>query len=250
MINALNAERIKLLSTKSPYWCIAIVAVLAILFSVLIGLGNSAADQGSEFYVSDYTIGITQIGVVVLMIMAVLAVTSEFRFGTIRTTFQAIPRREVVLGAKVIVYGGLAALVSFVLGIISLLLGKALSGDNSGLVDLAGSAAIRQYWGIPVYTVLCMLIGLGIGAIVRQSAGAIVVLLIWSLVLENILISIPKVKVVAPYMPFTNASRFLTERDSGSIDYPWNAYGSIVYFAVVALIIFGLGVFLTKKRDA
>ena len=42
---------------------------------------------------------------------------------------------------------------------------------------------------------------------------------------------------------------FLTERDT-SIDFPWNAYGSIAYFAVISLIIFGLGVFFTKKRDA
>ena len=250
MVHAVNAERIKLLSTKSPYWCVAIVAVVAILFSVLIGLGNSTSSAGTSVYVSDLTVGMTQIGVVVLMIMAVLAVTSEFRFGTIRTTFQAIPSRETVLGAKAVVYGGVAVVVSFVVGIVSMVLGKALSGDSGGRLDLAGSEAIRQYWGIPVYTLLCILIGLGIGAIVRQSAGAIVVLLIWSLVLENILINIPKVKVVAPYMPFTNASRFLTDRGSDGIDYVWNAYGSILYFAVVALVIFGIGVVLTKKRDA
>ena len=246
MVNALNAERIKLLSTKSPYWCVAIVALLAILFSVLIG-AFASGDDSENIYASDYTTGVSQIGVIVLMIMAVLVVTSEFRFGTIRTTYQAIPRREVVLGAKAVIYGGLSVIVTLVLGIVALLLGKALSGNNMNLV---GSDAIRQYWGIPVYTLLCILIGLGIGAIVRQTAGAIVVLLIWTLALEGIIGIIPKFgDAVSPYLPFNNAARFLTERDT-SIDFPWNAYGSIAYFAVISLIIFGIGVLVTNRRDA
>lgn len=256
LTNAINAERIKLLSTKSPYWCVALVALFGILFSVLFGLvaastsTDSTGDTDEFVNASGLAIGVSQIGVIVLMIMAVLAVTSEFRFGTIRTTFQAIPRREMVLGAKAVVYGGLTAVVTLVVGVVAIVLGKALSGDRSSDIDLAGSEAIRQYWGIPVYAVLSVLIGLGIGALIRQTAGAIVILLIWSLALEGIVGIIPKVgDKISPYLPFNNATHFITP-DASNIDYPWNAYGSIAYFAVWAVVIFGAGVIVTRKRDA
>ncbi len=255
LTNAINAERIKLLSTKSPYWCVALVTISGLLFSILIGLvaaSTSADDTDGDDFISasGLAIGVTQIGVIILMIMAVLAVTSEFRFGTIRTTFQAIPHREVVLGAKAIVYGGVTAVVTFVVGVVAIVLGKSLAGDRSSDIALGGAEAIRQYWGIPVYAVLSVLIGLGIGALIRQTAGAIVILLIWSLALEGIVGIIPTVgDEVSPYLPFNNATHFITP-DASDVDFPWNAYGSIVYFAVWALVIFGAGVFAATKRDA
>lgn len=251
--HAIDAERIKLLSTRSPYWCVGIVVVLGVLISILIGVlsGSTTSDSSDLRDPSFFAIGVSQIGVIVLMIMAVLAVTSEFRFGTIRTTFQAIPRREVVLGAKALVYGGLAGAVTLVLAVVTIVLGKILAGDAGSGISLGGSEAVRQYWGIPVYAVLCVLIGLGVGALVRQSAGAIVILLIWSLALEGIISAIPKVSAVAPYLPFNNASHFVSESATGdSIDFPWGPYGSLLYFALWAIAIFAAGVAVTQRRDA
>lgn len=253
--HAIDAERIKLLSTRSPYWCVGIVVVLGILISILIGVLSSSTATSDASDLRDpsfFAIGVSQIGVLVLMIMAVLAVTSEFRFGTIRTTFQAIPRREMVLGAKAIVYGGLAGVVTLILSVVTIVLGTSLAGDAGSSIDLGGGDAVRQYWGIPVYAILCVLIGLGVGALVRQTAGAIVILLIWSLAIETILSSIPKVKAVAPYLPFNNSAHFLSgdTTNTGGIDYPWGPYGSLLYFALWAIVIFAAGIAVTQRRDA
>lgn len=247
LANTIAAERIKLVTTRSPYWCVGIVIALGIGLALLLGWATGTDSDTSNINVSDFVIGTTGFGITVLMIMAVLAVTSEFRFGTIRTTFQAVPHRYNVLLAKAAVYGGLSAAITFVLTLISLPIGKAMSGSD---VDLLGSHAIRLYWGVPVYTFLAVLIGLGIGALIRQTAGAIVILLVWSLVLENVLSAIPKVKDVAgPLMPFLNANHFIDGRDVG-FDWYWNEYGSLVYFIVIAGLIFGAAVFVTDRRDA
>lgn len=248
LTNTIAAERIKLVTTRSPYWCVGIVIALGIGLALILGLVTNGESTSVETNVSDYAVGVTGFGITVLMIMAVLAVTSEFRFGTIRTTFQAVPQRYNVLLAKAVVYGGLSAVITFVLTLIALPLGKALSGSDD--VDLLGSHAIRLYWGVPVYAFLAVLIGLGLGALIRQTAGAIVVLLVWSLVLENVLSAIPKVSDVAgPLMPFLNANHFIDGRDYG-FDWWWNEYGSLLYFIVVAALVFGAAVFVTDRRDA
>ncbi|MBT0567040.1 ABC transporter permease [Williamsia sp. CHRR-6] len=252
MTHALNAERIKLLSTRSPYWCVALVIVFGLLFSLLISLTSNAngnSSDGTIVSAGDLSGGVTNFGIIVLMIMAVLAITSEFRFGTIRTTFQAVPRREVVMGAKATVYGGLGFVVTLILGVLTIVVGKLLSGDAGSAIDLTGSTATRLYWGIPVYALLCVMIGLGVGALIRQTAGAIVALMLWSLVVESLLSAIPKVRESAPYLPFNNASHFLDQRGF-EIDYPWGPYVSLLYFAAWALAIFGLGVWAVRRRDA
>ena len=61
------------------------------------------------------TPAMTQFGVglgqMVIMVMAALAVTTEYRFGTIRTSFQAVPQRAALLLNKTIVVATLSAVV-------------------------------------------------------------------------------------------------------------------------------------------
>ncbi|AZG47512.1 ABC transporter permease [Gordonia insulae] len=250
MIAVMNAERIKLTSTRSPYWCIAVVAVLAIGVAGLTGAttsGQLAPTPGEAAWTA--LVGLNAIGVLVLMIMAVLAVTSEYRFGTIRTTFQATPKRSNVLLAKAAVFGGLAIVVTVVLAALGVILVRALAGASSG-IELGDSGVLRQIWGTPVIAALYVLIGLGVGAIVRHTAGAIVIVLIWNLAVETILTILPKVGPhIAPFLPFANGSRFL----NGTLDdtdYHWNAYGSLIYFAVFAVAVFAIGIVVTDRRDA
>ncbi|NED60799.1 ABC transporter permease, partial [Streptomyces sp. SID10244] len=174
----MNAERIKLTSTRSPYWCIAVVVVLAVAVAALTG-ATSTAPLGPSPGESAWTalIGLNAFGVLVLMIMAVLAVTSEYRFGTIRTTFQAIPKRSTVLLAKAGVFGALAVAVTLVLAVVGIFLVRGLAGSSSG-IELGDPGVVRQIWGTPVIAALYVLIGLGVGAIVRHTAGAIVIVLI------------------------------------------------------------------------
>ncbi len=105
----LAVERIKLFSTRSPWWCIALASL------IMIGLGAlfSALAGGQDFPMS---VGTTQIGygfaLNVILVMAAIAVTTEYRFSTIRATFMAVPNRTSVLLAK----AGVVAVVSGLVG--------------------------------------------------------------------------------------------------------------------------------------
>ncbi|MFW0793696.1 ABC transporter permease [Gordonia sp. CPCC 205515] len=253
MINALNAERVKLLSTRSPYWCVGVVVVLALGAAAITGsaVSGGAGTSSSEIaYMS--LLGLSSFGLLVLMIMAVLAITNEYRFGTIRTTFQAIPKRWIVLLAKAGVFGGLAFIATVVLAVAALLLVRVIGGSGAGL-ELGDSGVMRQIWGMPIIAVLFVLIGLGVGASVRHTAGAIVIVLIWDLAVESIVAVLPRVGThVAPFLPFRNATRFLAgdNSDMAGGGYHWGVYGSLVYFAVFAIAIFVIGIVVVERRDA
>jgi len=247
MIDAINAERIELLSTRSPYWCVGVVVVMSVGIAVILGVAATDADVDTSVVVQILS-GLSRFGVIVLMIMAVLAITSEHRFGTLKTSFLAVPRREIVLTAKATVFGGLTLVVSLVLVLICLAIGAIMIGSSA--VDFGSPDNIRQIWGVPVFAMLCALIGLGVGAIVRQTAGAIVLVLLWMLAVETLLTVVPKVgPALGPFMPFNNAYRFIDD-DPGSVDYHWGIYGSLIYFALIAVVVFVAGVVVTQRRDA
>lgn len=151
MIAAINAERIKLASTRSPYWCLGVVVVLGLGFAVLLGAiaGGSYGSPGeTDTLTDDFLLGVNQFGVAVLAIMSILGVTTEYRFGTIRPTFAAIPRRPQVLLAKAVVFGGLSFAVVAIVSVVAVVAAQVLAGIG---VSLTGPETVRHLWGTPVF---------------------------------------------------------------------------------------------------
>lgn len=245
---AIDAERIKLTSTRSPYWCLAMVVVIGIGVAALLGwlLSGGYADPASvDTRTIDYLVGVNQFGVAIFAIMAVLGVTTEYRFGTIRTTFAATPRRPLVILAKTVVFGGLTFAVAAVVGLLGVVLGQALTGNG---IALGGPDTVRQLWGTPVFAMLCALIGLAVGALVRHSAGAVAIVLGWMFAFERILSVLPRIgENITPFLPFLNGWNFLS---GGNDTFHWNALGSLVYFATFTAILLSIAIIVTNARDA
>ena len=96
-MSLIAAERIKLVSTRSPWWCAGLAIVASIGLSSLIAVAT--AKDGQVATVASTQFGYV-LGMAVVMVMATLAVTTEYSVGTIRTTFMAVPRRSSALVAK------------------------------------------------------------------------------------------------------------------------------------------------------
>ncbi|TQF69348.1 ABC transporter permease [Rhodococcus spelaei] len=264
-MGVMAAERIKLTSTRSPWWCTVAIVVLGLGLAAVVGLSskaslnsfNSQAADGKEpdfkpFLptVADSINGVTGFGVLVLMILAALAVTSEYRFGIIRTTFQAVPKRDSVLVTKAGLIGAFGAVLTFVLALGAFAIAKATAGSAAGAdLHLSGGDDWRSVYGVPIFALLCVVLAVAVGSLIRQSAGAITLLLLWPLLLESLFSLFGTFgEKVRPFLPFANANHFLGQ-DQG-IDWHWGPWGSLVYFAVVVLAIFGAALVMVNRRDA
>ncbi|OZE32930.1 MULTISPECIES: ABC transporter permease [unclassified Rhodococcus (in: high G+C Gram-positive bacteria)] len=256
-MGVLAAERIKFTSTKSPWWCSAIIVVLGLGFAAILGwAAQLATDTDAPDGIPPTTaadvvgLGVGTFGSMVLMILAALTVTSEYRFGLIRTTFQAVTNRGSVLAAKALLVGVYGAILSFVLAVIGLYLAKALAGEQAGALlgfDIDGTW--RILYGTAILAFVQVVLAIGVGALMRQSAGAIAILLLWPLLIENLVGVIPTVgEKIQPFLPFLNANHFLGS--GGGVDFHWGPIGGLIYFVAFTAVIFGAAVFVVNRRDA
>ncbi|WP_072803976.1 ABC transporter permease [Rhodococcoides yunnanense] len=265
-MSVLAAERIKITSTKSPWWCTVAIVVLGLGLGAIVGITskiglNSYNDQLAQGKTPDYDpylpsvydavgSGVGGFGVMVLMILAALTVTSEYRFGVIRTTFQAIPNRSAVLVAKAAIIGVFGLVLSFVLGLGAFYLAKTFAGGDAGkLLSFDVDGTWRVIYGTAILAFLQVVIAVGVGALLRQSAGAIALLLLWPLVIESLFGLFGSFgRAVQPFLPFANASHFLGS--DGGIDFHWGPIGSLIYFIVFTAIVFGAALLVVNRRDA
>ncbi|MGW3964317.1 ABC transporter permease [Amycolatopsis sp. NPDC005003] len=250
-MNLLAVERIKLFSTRSPWWCALITLALAIGFAAIVA---GATDSAESLSVAATQFGASQFGIAVVMVLAALAVTTEYRFNTIRTTFQAVPHRSPALVAKAVV----VALLALVLGEIAAFgawgLGVLMRPkDNLSLhttqdwLNVAGLG--------PVFAVSAVL-AVALGILVRHSAGAIALLLIYYLAVEELVQLIPKVgHHIHEWLPFNVANKFLRGAAAGGdgpapSDSPLSPGWALAYFAGIALVFLLVALGVAKKRDA
>ena len=176
-------------------------------------------------------------------LLGVLAITGEFRHGTIRPTLLASPRRAVVIGAK-LVAGTLAGIVLGVVGIaVSFGLGELalsthgipvqLDGRDLALV-VAGGIGASALWGA---------FGVGFGAAVRNQVGAIAGLLVWSLFVESIVFAL--VPSVGRYLP-GEAANALTQI---GIEHRLAVLPGTLVFVGYVVVLAALGLAVTERRD-
>lgn len=255
-MGVIAAERIKLTSTRSPWWCSLIVVALAVGFAALFGLiGRIAADDpqasgAPALTVDTAFLGISGFGVMVLAIMATLTVTSEYRFGIIRTTFQAVPNRILVIGTKAGLVGLYAAVLTTVLAFAAFAVAKAVAGDAGSTLILEGNW--RALYSIPVLAFLHVVLAIAIGVLVRQSAAAISLIVLWQLIIEPLVGALGKVgREISAFLPFQNASRFaLMDESMASGNWHWGVWGSLVYFVAFVALVTGVALAVVNRRDA
>lgn len=247
-MSVLNAERIKLLSTRSPWWCAALAIAAVVGFTGLLAGTIPAAAGPLSFAATGYFV---QFGLVVVMVMAAVSVTTEYRFSTIRSTFQAVPNRSAVLLAKTAV----AAVVAAAVGLVAAFGAWGAAVLLAPRADLALDSADR--WralagAAPVFAVAAVL-AVAVGILLRQTAGAVSLLLVWTLLVENLVALVPNVgDDIQRWLPFVGLNHFLTaglgEDAVGGM--PFGPWGSLAYVSAMAAGLLAVALVVANRRDA
>jgi ABC-2 type transport system permease protein len=245
VIDAIRSEWIKV-STVSVTWVLTIIAVA---FPLLVtGLTTGFAD---EFWTGEdlasLITGLTIVSAMLLGVVSTISVTNEFANNTIRPTFAAMPDRIRPLGAKAIVQVVLSFVVATVTVIVGWVLGAVISGDSP---DLGDGTAVPTMVGVVLLAVGISVLGYGLGLLIRNSAAAVCLLLLWPLIAEGLiagLLAAIGFHDAVRFLPYASGINMaLTEPDPES----FGRVGGGLYFFAWVVVIAVLGVLSARKRDA
>ena len=257
-VGVIRSEWIKLRTVRSTVWSYAIIVAvslgLALLLSSVSDFGATAVpeDQHNVILLQASTFGI-YFGQLIVAVLGVLVISGEYSTGMIRSTLTAVPKRIPALAAKALVLFA----ATFVVGLVSafgslaiampILAGQGIQadfGDGTLLGDLLLSA---------LYLALVAVFALGVGTILRSSAGGIAAALGVILLLPTVLqvfAGLTQAEWAADLMPYllSNAGTgMFTPSFDGSGLEQWQ--NLLVVLVWVAVSIVG-GAVLLKRRDA
>jgi len=242
MTDQLLAELRKMRSTRTNLGLLAGMVAL-ILLTVLL---NGFVTKKPELADLENQYGLLSAGTTAALFAAligVMAITSEFRHGTIRPTFVVTPRRTRVLAAKVLasllmgVLFGLAAIA------LSFGLGSAILSIRGIPLELETSDVVWLMLGTPALTAAWAAIGVGLGAIVRNQVFAVIGLIVWAMVIDNILVNL--VPGIGSYTPGAASAAIITY----PAEYVLSATaGALLLIAYVSAFVAG-GAALIARRD-
>ena len=170
----------KMFDTRSGFWLIASIAISAVLATG--GVILFARDDQLTY--STFATAIRFPVVIILPLIAILAVTSEWSQRTGLTTFTLIPHRYRIIAAKAIssVIIAIAAMaLTFAVGALGNLLGAAVKGT-----PLVWDVTITQCLYYVFGMILSLLVGYMLGVLIRASTGAIVAYFLYTFLVPTV----------------------------------------------------------------
>lgn len=248
LMRLIRGELLKLRTTQVWFWLL-LGAVAVSLLAVIGPLATNGVHNGND--VAQMFAAAT-IGDVVLYVLGVLGITTEFRYQTITPTLLQTPSRWLLVGAKMITYAVVGAIYAAIC--LAMQLAVAVPWLNAkGVPYSLGSDHIPQTLiGVFITLALYGIIGLGFGALLKNQIVAVTVGVIFLVALQNLLLAIPGVKHAFPYMP-GGAARAITSfgSDNARVNgvHLLSVGGGIVVLVLWAFVPALVGASYTLNRD-
>lgn len=198
MIALVKAEFLKLRTTQVWLWMLlAALAVTVLLVVAQLAPGDglrTAGDIPAVFTASGAAY-------IVVFVLGVLGVTTEFRYQTITPTLLTTPSRWAVVTAKMIAYALVGAAYALICVVVQVALALPWIRSKGYDVSLTSQHIPRTLLGVFGVVTLFGIIGLGVGALLRNQIVAVSVGVIFLLIINNVMVAIPGVKYLFPYTP-------------------------------------------------
>lgn len=250
-----RAEWTKLRSVRSTAWTLLATIGIAVGFGALVGVSQMSSWDNLDpaerlrFDPTFFSLSGLWLAQLAVGVLGVLLVTSEYATGQIRATLGATPQRTTVVAAKAVAFTGVVLAVGLLSSFAAFFVGQAIFATMNLDVAMTDPGVLRAVSGGGLYLAAVGLLGLGLGTILRRTAGAVAAL-------AGVLVLAPLVSGFLPVSFQESVGKFFPAQagmaifsvapDPRSLT-PSTGYGVLLLYVGIAL---AAGVLLLTRRDA
>ncbi|MEU6981278.1 ABC transporter permease [Streptomyces sp. NPDC046371] len=241
---AVACEWTKLWSVRASSLCLlaglVVTAVFTFYYASISRINEHPVQPAGNAVAA--SVVVTQFAVVVL---AAVAVTSEYSTGTMRSSLLWVPRRHRVQAAKALVAGAVASLA----GAVYTVVGTAVAWPAfEGRASFDAGTAVGQILAIGGYQALVAVLTVGVAFAARHPAGVLSVLagLLWALPSVLLGLGSDALAAVNDALPYGAGSHLM--RSGG--DAPYSSATALLIVAAWTAVAHITGRYVLRRRDA
>jgi ABC-2 type transport system permease protein len=245
----MRSEWIKFRSVRSNLIAFSAAAIVAVGFGAI--FSSAGSRRGPNEAVDSVSLSLAGLNLsrLIIGVLGVLLVSSEYSSGLIRTTLASVSSRLSVLRAKSVVFATVTLVVAGVAAFAAFFVGQSLYGGVGGSAAISDPGVLRAVVGAAAYCVGVGLLGLGLGFLLRSTAGGIGVLFATLLLIPGLAGLLPWSwsETATKYLPSNAGEAFTSVTRTKDLLSP--TVGALVFAAWVIALLVAAGVAL-QRRDA
>jgi ABC-2 type transport system permease protein len=255
-LNVVRSEWTKLWSLRSTRWSLLAAVIAMAGLGAAIALAQMSRWTSLEAHdrltydsinttTSGYNLAQLAIGV-----LGVLVISGEYSTGMIRSSFMAVPRRLPVLWAKLGVFCAVTFATMLASSFVSFFLVQAIVTRRHQQHALSDPHALRAVVGVALFLTVLGALAVGLGALVRNTAGGIATFVFLLFVLPGITAILPHTTAdsINPYLPLNAGSAVATSTfDPSPHLAPWTGFAVFCGYAAAVIAAAAVGL---VRRDA
>lgn len=250
----LRSEWTKLRSLPSTAWSLLVTAVLIVGFGGLYSLLRVARPPRQPADIASFdptAISLTgvQLAQLAIGVLGVLLITGEYATGTIRSSLAAVPRRLPLLWGKAIGFALTTMALCVPATFAGFLVGQSILSSEHLDTTLSHPGTARAVLGAALYLTAIGLLGLSLGALLRNTAGAIASLFGLLFAPQIVVGFLPSTwsDRIYQYLPTPAGTAVTNVRPDPTSLGPWTGFGLLCLYTAILL---GLAAWQLRRRDA
>jgi len=248
-----RSEWTKLRSVRSARWSLLAAVAFTIGIAALACAVVShhwpqmSARDRADFHPLEPNLAGVQLAQLALGVLGVLVITAEYSTGMIRASMTAVPKRLPVLWGKAVVYGLVVLAMMIPSTLLAFVVGESIFSGRHINVAFTHPGVARAVIGAALYLTVVGLFGLGLGAMVRNTAGGIATFAGIMFVLPPLMNVLPTSwnNAASPYLPLAAGEAIMSTTRGNHLS-PWVGLGLLCAYAAAALAIASV---LLVRRD-
>ncbi|SCF03337.1 ABC transporter permease subunit [Micromonospora chokoriensis] len=249
-VRVIRSEWIKLRSLPSTIWCLLATVVLVVgvgLAYTTLRVARPPADPAAFDAVAVSLSGV-QLAQFAIGALGVLFITGEYATASIRVSLAAVPGRLPMLWGKVIAFGLTTLVISVPAVLASFLAGQSILSAEDLKIGLGEPGVVRAVLGSALFLTVVGLLGLGLGALLRNTAGGISALFGLLFAPQLVLGLLPESASDAAYryLPTPAGTAVSSVRQDPLTLGPWTGFA---VFCLYTVIVLGLAAWQLRRRD-